>query len=184
MAAADASHVDGNGAGSNGSGGVLKVLTSGRIPPNPGELVKAKRLTAALEQLARSFDFVLIDTPPLLSVGDAMALSAHVDAMITVARLRMLRRASPRRACPDARDLRDDQARCRRHGGRSGAGVRLRPQLRIPPHVEADGGMGAPSSRELVTQHRGGAGAVSPGDRLQAARRVLDSDPTLDRRAD
>ena len=153
MAAADASHVDGNGVGSNGSGGVLKVLTSGRIPPNPGELVKAKRLTAALEQLARSFDFVLIDTPPLLSVGDAMALSAHVDAMITVARLRMLRRASPRRACPDARDLRDDQARCRRHGGRSGAGVRLRPQLRIPPHVEADGGMGAPSSRELVTHH-------------------------------
>ena len=92
MAAADASHVDGNGVGSNGSGGVLKVLTSGRIPPNPGELVKAKRLTAALEQLARSFDFVLIDTPPLLSVGDAMALSAHVDAMITVARLRVLRR--------------------------------------------------------------------------------------------
>jgi len=92
MASAEASHVDGNGAGSNGSGGVLKVLTSGRIPPNPGELVQAKRLTAALEQLARSFDFVLIDTPPLLSVGDAMALSAHVDAMITVARLRVLRR--------------------------------------------------------------------------------------------
>ena len=69
------------------------MLASGRIPPNPGEIVKAKRLTAALEQLTRSFDFVLIDTPPLLSVGDAMALSAHVDAMITVARLRMLRRA-------------------------------------------------------------------------------------------
>ena len=38
------------------------------------------------------FDFVLIDTPPLLSVGDAMALSARADAMITVARLNMLRR--------------------------------------------------------------------------------------------
>ncbi len=88
----DMTHVDGNGVGSNGSGGVLKVLPSGRIPPNPGEVIKAKRLTAALEQLTRSFDFVLIDTPPLLSVGDAMALSAHVDAMITVARLRMLRR--------------------------------------------------------------------------------------------
>ncbi len=88
----DMTHVDGNGVGSNGSGGVLKVLPSGRIPPNPGEVIKAKRLTAALEQLTRSFDFVLIDTPPLLSVGDAMALSSHVDAMITVARLRMLRR--------------------------------------------------------------------------------------------
>jgi Mrp family chromosome partitioning ATPase/capsular polysaccharide biosynthesis protein len=89
---ADMTHVDGNGVGSNGSGGVLKVLTSGRIPPNPGEVVKARRLTATLEQLTRSFDFVLIDTPPLLSVGDAMALSAHVDAMITVARLRMVKR--------------------------------------------------------------------------------------------
>jgi Mrp family chromosome partitioning ATPase len=38
------------------------------------------------------FDVVLIDTPPLLSVGDAMALSARADAMITVARLNMLRR--------------------------------------------------------------------------------------------
>jgi Mrp family chromosome partitioning ATPase len=88
----DMPHVDGNGASANGSGGVLKVLASGRIPPNPGEVVKAKRLTAALEELARSFDFVLIDTPPLLSVGDAMTLSANVDAMITVARLRLLRR--------------------------------------------------------------------------------------------
>jgi Mrp family chromosome partitioning ATPase/capsular polysaccharide biosynthesis protein len=88
----DATHADGNGVGSNGGGGVLKVLTSGRLPPNPGEVVKAKRLTDALAQLSQAFDFVLIDTPPLLSVGDATALSAHVDAMITVARLRMLRR--------------------------------------------------------------------------------------------
>jgi Mrp family chromosome partitioning ATPase/capsular polysaccharide biosynthesis protein len=92
-ASGDATHADGNGASSNGSAGVLKVLTSGRIPPNPGEVIKAQMLTGALEQLARSFDFVLIDTPPLLSVGDAMAVSPHVDAMITVARLNVLRRA-------------------------------------------------------------------------------------------
>ncbi|HET8811930.1 MAG TPA: CpsD/CapB family tyrosine-protein kinase, partial [Gaiella sp.] len=92
-ASGDATHADGNGASSNGSAGVLKVLTSGRIPPNPGEVIKAQKLTGALEQLARSFDFVLIDTPPLLSVGDAMAVSPHVDAMITVARLNVLRRA-------------------------------------------------------------------------------------------
>jgi Mrp family chromosome partitioning ATPase len=68
------------------------VLASGPIPRNPGEVVKDKRLIAMLDQLERSFDVVLIDTPPLLSVGDALALSAQVDAMITVARLRMLRR--------------------------------------------------------------------------------------------
>jgi Mrp family chromosome partitioning ATPase/capsular polysaccharide biosynthesis protein len=91
-AGTDASHVGGNGVGAAGTGGVLKVLTSGPVPRDPGEVVKDKRLAAALDQLERSFDFVLVDTPPLLSVGDAMALSAQVDAMVTVARLRMLRR--------------------------------------------------------------------------------------------
>jgi Mrp family chromosome partitioning ATPase len=91
-AGADMTDVEGNGAGSTASGGVLMVLASGPLPRNPGEVVKARQLTGALEQLSRSFDFVLIDTPPLLSVGDAMALTAHVDAMITIARLNMLRR--------------------------------------------------------------------------------------------
>ena len=90
----DVAHVDGNGAGPTGGTGVLKVLASGPVPRDPGEVVSSKRLTAVLEQLAESFDFVLVDTPPLLSVGDTMALSAHVDAMITVARLNMLRRPS------------------------------------------------------------------------------------------
>ena len=103
------------------------MLTSGPIPRDPGEVVKARAADGLRSSSSQqSFDFVLIDTPPLLSVGDAMALSAHVDAMITVARLSMLRRRSPRRACPGARDLPDDQARCRRHGRRGGAGVRLR----------------------------------------------------------
>ena len=88
---AEPSHA-GNGAGGAETGGVLEVLTSGPIPRDPGEVVKDQRLTAALHQLERSFDFVLVDSPPLLSVGDAMTLSAQVDAMITVARLRMLRR--------------------------------------------------------------------------------------------
>jgi polysaccharide biosynthesis transport protein len=88
----DTPHVGGNGVGSAGSAGVLKVLPSGPVPRDPGEVVNDRRLATALDQLERAFDFVLVDTPPLLSVGDAMALSAHVDAMITVARLTMLKR--------------------------------------------------------------------------------------------
>jgi len=87
---AETPHV-GNGAGTTATGGVLGVLTSGPIPRDPGEVVKDKRLVAMLDQLEGSFDFVLVDTPPLLTVGDAMTLSAQVDAMITIARLRMLR---------------------------------------------------------------------------------------------
>jgi Mrp family chromosome partitioning ATPase/capsular polysaccharide biosynthesis protein len=103
--APDASHA-GNGTSQTNTGGVLQVLASGPIPRNPGEVVKDKRLTAMLDQLERSFDVVLLDTPPLLSVGDAMSLSAQVDAMITVARLRVLRRgvldelARSLEACP------------------------------------------------------------------------------------
>ena len=85
---------NGDGAASTTSAGILKVLPSGPLPRDPGEVVNSKRLTGALEELAQRFDFVLVDTPPLLSVGDAMTLSAHADAMITVARLNMLRRAS------------------------------------------------------------------------------------------
>ncbi len=88
----EVAQVDGNGTQPTSSTGVLKVLASGRVPRDPGEVVSSKRLSVALEQLAQSFDFVLVDTPPLLSVGDTMALSAHADAMITVARLNMLRR--------------------------------------------------------------------------------------------
>jgi Mrp family chromosome partitioning ATPase/capsular polysaccharide biosynthesis protein len=90
----DIARVDGNGVGSTSSGGVLKVLTTGPIPHDPGELVNAAGLATALGQLAQTHDFVLIDTPPLLSVGDAMALSARTDAMITVTRLDLLRRAN------------------------------------------------------------------------------------------
>lgn len=86
--------VDGNGVGSTTSGGLLKVLTSGPVPRDPGELVNAPRLWATIEQLARAYDYVLLDTPPLLSVGDAMALSPHADGMVVVTRLNMLRRGN------------------------------------------------------------------------------------------
>jgi Mrp family chromosome partitioning ATPase len=85
------SSADGNGAGSSNAG-VLTVLPSGPAPRDPGEFVNTSQLKSALEQLTGMFDLVLIDTPPLLSVGDAMALSASVDAMIAVARLSVLRR--------------------------------------------------------------------------------------------
>jgi hypothetical protein len=53
-----AAHVGGNGAGVDGDGvgstsgtGILKVLTSGPVPPDPGEFVNASRLATTLEQL-------------------------------------------------------------------------------------------------------------------------------------
>jgi capsular exopolysaccharide synthesis family protein len=75
----------------NGAGGVLEILTCGSLPPNPGEFVASRRLPEMLKQLGERSDLVLVDSPPLLHVGDAMTLSADVDALVVVASPKKLR---------------------------------------------------------------------------------------------
>ena len=83
---------DWNGNGNGGSAGILDVLGSGPIPPDPGEFVGAARLTEILEHLKEHCDIVLIDAPPLFRVGDGLTLSAKVDAVMVVTRIDKLRR--------------------------------------------------------------------------------------------
>jgi Mrp family chromosome partitioning ATPase/capsular polysaccharide biosynthesis protein len=60
----------------------LYVLTSGPLPPNPGEIVASKRFEAVLAELKQAkVDFVLIDTPAFMSVSDAAAIAPHVDGV-------------------------------------------------------------------------------------------------------
>jgi Mrp family chromosome partitioning ATPase/capsular polysaccharide biosynthesis protein len=90
-------HLNGNGTG-NGNGvvrhatGLLEVLPSGPIPPDPGEFVDTRALSEILEQLRERADVVLIDAPPMLHVGDAITLSSKVDAIVVVTRVKTLRR--------------------------------------------------------------------------------------------
>jgi capsular exopolysaccharide synthesis family protein len=72
--------------------GMLEVVTSGPIPPNPGEFMSSVRLSEILHELRDRADLVLIDTAPILRVGDAMALSPQVDGIVVLARLNLLRR--------------------------------------------------------------------------------------------
>jgi capsular exopolysaccharide synthesis family protein len=72
--------------------GELEVLPTGALPPDAGEFVGTRALGAILRNLRDRFDIVLVDAPPLLKVGDALALSARVDALIVVSRLRVVRR--------------------------------------------------------------------------------------------
>jgi len=83
-----------NGARYERREGVLKVLVAGELPPDPGEFINTAALARVLDELEEAFDLVLIDTPPLLSVGDAAALSTRVDAMILMTRLKVVRRAT------------------------------------------------------------------------------------------
>ena len=63
----------------------LAVLATGPLPPNPAELLSSARATEIIEALTRQFDVVIFDSPPVLPVTDAVALSTRMDAMLLVA---------------------------------------------------------------------------------------------------
>lgn len=76
----------------------LSVLTSGPLPPNPAELVGSKRMRELLEGAVADFDLVICDTPPIISVADAVALSAQCDGVILVVKAATIPRTVVRRA--------------------------------------------------------------------------------------
>ena len=59
----------------------LNVITAGEIPPNPSELLNAKRMQALLELLSDKMDFIIIDLPPIDAVTDALIVSKLTDGM-------------------------------------------------------------------------------------------------------
>jgi Mrp family chromosome partitioning ATPase/capsular polysaccharide biosynthesis protein len=76
----------------DGDTGVLHVLGSGPLPPDPGEFVGTRKLAEILMELRERYDILLIDSPPLLRVGDAMTLSSRVDGLLVVTRLNLVSR--------------------------------------------------------------------------------------------
>jgi capsular exopolysaccharide synthesis family protein len=62
----------------------LFVLPSGPRPSNPAELLGAPECIAALDRLNAAFDLVIIDSPPVVAVTDAVVLSDHVDGVVMV----------------------------------------------------------------------------------------------------
>ena len=62
----------------------LDALTAGVIPPNPSELLGSERMQNVLQRAKEEYDYVLIDTPPVLPVTDALIVSRFVDGMILV----------------------------------------------------------------------------------------------------
>jgi polysaccharide biosynthesis transport protein len=64
----------------------LSVLPAGTPPPNPAELLASTNMRDVVEQLRGQYDHVVIDTPPVLSVTDAVVLSPRTDAVVLVIR--------------------------------------------------------------------------------------------------
>lgn len=82
----------------------LWVCPSGPIPPNPSELLASERMRNLLMDLERRFDFVVIDTPPILPVIDAAIVGQLVDGVVICARAGVLVRDHAR-ACRDRLNL-------------------------------------------------------------------------------
>jgi capsular exopolysaccharide synthesis family protein len=64
----------------------LQILASGPQPPNPAELLGSKKAGQGIENLSAMFDYVIIDSPPLLPVTDAAVLAQWADGVLLVAR--------------------------------------------------------------------------------------------------
>jgi Mrp family chromosome partitioning ATPase len=62
----------------------IYVVTSGPLPPNPGEIVTSQHLQAVLTELIKGSDMVLVDAPPFMVVGDAAPLAARTDGIMLV----------------------------------------------------------------------------------------------------
>ena len=65
----------------------LDVMTSGFLPPNPSEILSSKTIEVLIEKLREKYNYVLIDSPPIIAVTDAMILANQVDQMIVVVRV-------------------------------------------------------------------------------------------------
>jgi capsular exopolysaccharide synthesis family protein len=66
--------------------GTLTVLPSGPVPPNPSELLGSQHMGNLVKALSAGFDYVVIDTPPLLPVTDAAVLATLTDGALLIAR--------------------------------------------------------------------------------------------------
>ena len=67
-------------------GSHLYLLPAGEIPPNPSELISSRRMEMLVASLSKSFDYIIIDLPPVTAVSDSLAISKLLDGMVMVVR--------------------------------------------------------------------------------------------------
>jgi capsular exopolysaccharide synthesis family protein len=83
----------------------LSVLTSGPVPPNPSELLGSLAAKKVLSTLRSQFDYVIVDSSPLLAVTDATILAANSDAVLMIARYGQTKREQLTQAVKNLEDV-------------------------------------------------------------------------------
>jgi capsular exopolysaccharide synthesis family protein len=76
----------------------LFILPAGTAPPNPSELLASARMFDLLAEVREQYDHIVVDTPPTLSVTDAVVLSVRADAVVLVIRSAQTTKPALRRA--------------------------------------------------------------------------------------
>jgi len=83
----------------------LFVLPCGPLPPNPAELLMSHRFEVVLEELAKRFDRIILDSPPLQLVTDAVVLSKQADGVILIVHADKTLRDDIKRAARQIRNV-------------------------------------------------------------------------------
>ena len=66
----------------------LFLITAGTIPPNPAEILGSKEMEDLIKELSINFDYIILDTPPILPVSDTLLLASKADATLIVVNAR------------------------------------------------------------------------------------------------
>jgi capsular exopolysaccharide synthesis family protein len=80
------------------AGEQITVVASGPTVTRPSELLSSPAMEQILQELARQFDVVIIDSPPVLAITDALLVGKHTDGMVVVTRMRRTTRSGLRRS--------------------------------------------------------------------------------------
>lgn len=64
----------------------IDVIPSGDLPPNPSEVLGSQNMKVAIDHLAQHYDYVILDTPPVCVVSDAVILSKYASGVMLVVR--------------------------------------------------------------------------------------------------
>lgn len=64
----------------------LDMIPAGITPPNPSTLLESKKLEKIMEELKNKYDIIILDTPPVIGISDALILTRLSDAVLIIAR--------------------------------------------------------------------------------------------------
>lgn len=72
----------------------LSIITSGPTPPNPAELLNSRRMNVLMEELYQTFDLIVFDLPPVMTVADGLIMASKTDCTVLVVREGVTRKDS------------------------------------------------------------------------------------------